>query len=98
MLRQPLLLLARSDRVKKLVTHDAGLERHRVAATSPARPPRTPSTATGELVDDGLHVTLDFLGEDTLDREQADATVAAYLDVLERARRARAWPATPRSR
>ena len=27
-------------------------------------------------------MTLDFLGEDTLDREQADATVAAYLDVL----------------
>ena len=29
-----------------------------------------------------LRATLDFLGEDTLDREQADATVAAYLDVL----------------
>jgi proline dehydrogenase len=38
--------------------------------------------ATGGLVQDGLQVTLDFLGEDTLDREQADVTVAAYLDVL----------------
>ena len=28
-------------------------------------------------------MTLDFLGEDTLDAEQADATVAAYLDVLQ---------------
>ena len=28
-------------------------------------------------------MTLDFLGEDTLDAEQADATVAAYLDLLE---------------
>src|SRR6476619_6966267 len=39
--------------------------------------------ATGDLIESGLHVTLDFLGEDTLDREQADATVAAYLDVLD---------------
>ena len=29
--------------------------------------------ATAGLVDDGLRVTLDFLGEDTLDVEQADA-------------------------
>ena len=39
--------------------------------------------ATARLVDDGLLVTLDFLGEDTLDVEQAEATVAAYLDVLQ---------------
>ena len=38
--------------------------------------------ATRGLVDDGLKVTLDFLGEDTLDVEQADATVAAYVDLL----------------
>jgi proline dehydrogenase len=38
--------------------------------------------ATRELIESGLHVTLDFLGEDTLDREQADATVTAYTDVL----------------
>ena len=42
--------------------------------------------ATRELVESGLHVTLDFLGEDTLDATQADATVAAYLDVLAVAR------------
>ena len=29
------------------------------------------------LIDDGLHVTLDFLGEDTLDEAQAEATVSA---------------------
>ena len=29
-----------------------------------------------------MYVTLDHLGEDTLDAEQADATVAAYLDLL----------------
>ncbi len=39
--------------------------------------------ATSELVGEGLQVSLDFLGEDTLDVEQADATVAAYLDLLQ---------------
>jgi proline dehydrogenase len=39
--------------------------------------------ATDALIQSGLHVTLDFLGEDTLDREQADATVMAYLDLLD---------------
>ena len=50
------------------------------AATCPARPPRTPCDATARLVDDDLRVTLDYLGEDTLDADQADATVHAYLD------------------
>jgi proline dehydrogenase len=39
--------------------------------------------ATRVLADDGLLATLDFLGEDTLDAEQADATVAAYVDLLQ---------------
>ncbi len=39
--------------------------------------------ATKGLVDDGLHVTLDFLGEDTLDEAQAESTVSAYLDLLD---------------
>lgn len=39
--------------------------------------------ATAALSEDGLRVTLDFLGEDTTDAEQADATVAAYLDLLQ---------------
>jgi proline dehydrogenase len=39
--------------------------------------------ATAKLSEDGLRVTLDFLGEDTTDSEQADATVAAYLDLLQ---------------
>lgn len=40
--------------------------------------------ATSGLVDDRLLVTLDFLGEDTLDADQADATTQAYLDLLQR--------------
>src|SRR5680860_1433599 len=39
--------------------------------------------AARELIDSGLHVSLDFLGEDTLDREQANQTVEAYLEMLE---------------
>jgi len=39
--------------------------------------------ATADLVEDHLRVTLDYLGEDTLDTDQADVTVQAYLDVLE---------------
>jgi proline dehydrogenase len=38
--------------------------------------------ASAKQVDEGIRVSLDFLGEDTLDAEQADATVAAYLEVL----------------
>ncbi len=39
--------------------------------------------ATRELIEDGLHVSLDFLGEDTLDEAQAEHTVNHYLQLLE---------------
>ena len=81
MLRQPLLLLARSDNVKKAVTAmpvSSGIV-HRYV---PGESTESAVDATRVLIEAGLHVTLDFLGEDTLDREQADATVNAYLDVL----------------
>ena len=48
--------------------------------------------ATAGLVADGMRVTLDFLGEDTLDAEQADATVAAYVEVLKELAAARPDP------
>jgi proline dehydrogenase len=80
-LRQPLLMLSRSDQVKNLVTAmpvSSGIVSRYVPGESTADAVR----ATGGLVEAGLHATLDFLGEDTQDREQADRTVAAYLDVL----------------
>jgi proline dehydrogenase len=40
--------------------------------------------ATRELVDAGLAVTLDHLGEDTTQREHAEAVVRAYLELLDR--------------
>ena len=81
MLRQPLLMLARSENVKKAVTAmpvSSGIV-HRYV---PGESTESAVEATGALIESGLHVTLDFLGEDTLDREQAEATVNAYLDVL----------------
>jgi proline dehydrogenase len=82
LLRQPLLLLSRSASVKKLVSTmpvSAGI----VSGYVPGETTAAAVEATGRLVADGLTVTLDFLGEDTLDVAQADATVAAYVDVLE---------------
>jgi proline dehydrogenase len=74
-------MLARSDNVKRAVTAmpvSSGIV-HRYV---PGESTDSAVDATRDLIESGLHVTLDFLGEDTLDREQADATVAAYLDVL----------------
>ncbi len=82
MLRHILLLLARSHKVKDLVTRmpvSSGVVNRYV----PGEVTQAAVEATRELVDDGLSVTLDFLGEDTLDEGQAEATVLAYLDLLE---------------
>ena len=61
-------------------------------------PPSRRATRRATLVADGLTVTLDFLGEDTLDVEQADATVARVPRRARGAQRAGPAPATPRSR
>ena len=81
MLRQMILWLARSERIKKLISTmpvSSGIVGHHVPGEDTASAVR----ATEELIASGLHVTLDYLGEDTLDPEQAEATVNAYLDLL----------------
>ena len=81
LLRQPILLLAKSDLVKKLVSTmpvSSGI----VTSHVPGETTESAVDATAALVDDGLRVTLDFLGEDTLDLAQAEATVAAYKELL----------------
>ena len=81
MLRQPLLLLARSEKIKNLVSSmpvSSGVVNRYVPGESTDSAVR----ATRELIDAGLHVSLDYLGEDTLDQAQAGATVQAYLEVL----------------
>ncbi len=82
LLRQPLLMLARSEHVKNAVSKmpvSSGI----VHSYVPGETTEAAVEATAGLVDDGLVATLDYLGEDTLDVEQADATVQAYLDLLE---------------
>src|SRR3954462_3537455 len=81
LLRQPLLLLARSGQIKGLVSTmpvSAGIVRSYV----PGEATQDAVRATADLVDEHLRVSLDYLGEDTLDTDQADATVQAYLDAL----------------
>ena len=81
LLRQPLLMLARSGRVKKLVSTmpvSSGI----VNSYVPGETIASAAGATQGLVDNGLRVTLDYLGEDTLDAEQAETTTQAYLDLL----------------
>jgi proline dehydrogenase len=75
-------MLARSTRVKDLVSRmpvSSGV----VARYVPGERTRDVVEATRGLVSDGRLVTIDFLGEDTLDQHQAEATVAAYLELLE---------------
>ena len=82
LLRQPILMLSRSNAVKQLVSTmpvSSGI----VTGYVPGETTDSAVAATAQLVDDGLVVTLDYLGEDTLDAEQAEATVAAYLDLLQ---------------
>jgi len=81
LLRQPILLLARSAKVKQLVSTmpvSSGIVTSYVPGESTADAVR----ATEGLVADGLRATLDYLGEDTTDLAHADATVAAYKDLL----------------
>lgn len=81
LLRQPLLLLARSGAVKQLVSTmpvSAGI----VSSYVPGETTESAVEATAALEDDGLKVTLDFLGEDTTDAAQAQATTDAYVELL----------------
>jgi len=81
LLRDPLLVLARSSRVKRLVSTmpvSSGIVRSYV----PGEDTASAVLAVAALVDDGLTATLDYLGEDTRDRTQADGCVEAYLDLL----------------
>lgn len=87
MLRQALLLLARSHQVRDVVTK-LPVSSSIVNRYVPGETTSQAVDATRTLVDDGLLVTLDHLGEDTLDETQAEATVQAYLELLEALNRA----------
>ena len=81
MIRRVLLSVSRSDRLKEVVSGapvSRGVVRRFVAGESAA----DAVAASKALVSDGRLVTIDHLGEDTLDLAQAEATRDAYLQVL----------------
>lgn len=82
MLRRSLLALSRSSTVQQLVTTlpvSSGV----VTRFVPGETTQQAVGATAALAADGLRVTLDHLGEDTLDRAQADRIVDEYVGLLE---------------
>jgi len=82
-LRDVLLTAARSPRVERMVT-TLPVTRHVVERYVPGQAIEDAVRATKDLAADGLRSTLDFLGEDIESPAQAQATVDAYLELLQR--------------
>jgi proline dehydrogenase len=82
-LRSLILAAAGNESVKRLVA-TAPVSRDVVRRFVAGETTDDAVRATRELVDSGLAVTLDHLGEDTTEREHAEATVRAYLELLDR--------------
>jgi proline dehydrogenase len=88
MLRSALLRVSRSHKIKNLVTMapvTGGVVERFIAGEAS----ENAVDVTRRLVAAGLLATIDFLGEDTTDRAQADSVVVAYLDLLTKLREAR---------
>ena len=81
MLRRALLSMSRSGRVRHLV-ETAPVSRSVVARFVAGTSAEEAVATSRELVDSGRLVTLDHLGEDTVERSQAEATRDAYLTLL----------------
>ena len=82
LLRKPILAMSGSSAVRDTVSK-APLTKSVVDRFIPGETTADAVAAVTALRAKGLEVTLDHLGEDTTDRATADATVAAYLDVIE---------------
>jgi proline dehydrogenase len=81
--RGALLALAGSPAVKSVVTSTPGIS-DVVTRFAAGESDDDALRATSDLVDAGFSVTLDYLGEDTADRSQADLTTGAYVRLLHR--------------
>ena len=81
MLRRLLLSMSRSNRIRHLV-ETAPVSRSVVARFVAGTTIEDAVASTRTLVDRGLLASMDHLGEDTLDLEQASATRDAYLRLL----------------
>ena len=82
-MRSLILAASRNQRVERLVA-TAPLSRSVVRRFVPGPTEDDAVAATRQLVADGLAVSLDHLGEDTADRDQAAAVAKAYLSLLDR--------------
>jgi proline dehydrogenase len=80
-LRRTLLTLSRSTRIRHLV-ETAPISRNVVSRFVAGTSAAEAVTACRHLVDSGRLASLDRLGEDTVERSQADATRDAYLTML----------------
>jgi proline dehydrogenase len=80
-LRSTILAASRNRRIERLVS-DAPISRDVVRRYVGGATTADAIDAVRPLLADGLTVTLDHLGEDTTDRAQADAVVAAYRELL----------------
>ena len=83
MLRRALLAASASERVRRIVT-TAPLTRDVVARFVAGDTADDALAVTRRLLDDGLLVSLDYLGEDTADPEQAAAVADEYIRLLGR--------------
>jgi proline dehydrogenase len=92
MLRSVILAAARSNRVERLV-ETAPVSRSIVRRFIAGEHADDALQRTRELVADGLAVTLDHLGEDTTNPQQAEATRDAYLTLLDALHAAELTPA-----
>ena len=88
MLGPALLAASRSNRVRNLITGAPG-SRRLVGRFVVGENLADALDASRTLVSEGLAVTLDHLGEDTLDVSQAGATRETYVDAAGPARRSR---------
>jgi proline dehydrogenase len=81
--RGALLALAGSHRLKQVVTNAPGISGV-VTRFAAGETDDDAIRATSDLRDAGFSVSLDYLGEGTHDREQADLVAGAYIKILHR--------------
>ena len=82
LLRPTITAAARSDRIKQTSQRWTVTEKV-VRRFVPGESLDDVLGAITRELDDGMAVTVDFLGEDTVDESHADATVAAYVALLQ---------------
>ncbi|MBB5954706.1 proline dehydrogenase [Saccharothrix tamanrassetensis] len=81
-LRSLILAAAGNDAVRRAVA-TAPVSREVVRRFVAGETVASALDVTGDLVENGLRVTLDYLGEDTTDRGLAERTVQSYLTLLD---------------